>query len=215
MLTVVRVEEYGVRNSCNKRSKKTGGVNPERVLLLIADRWWRTLMKKHQALFTVTAVCFTATRPGGLCIGEGSTVANIKKLQELPVPGGHCLLAHHFGRFLGGSKRSLMLLLQCPIIELHAIELLASFFFSLYFFLWRCSIVLSKSPFSTLGFAYAGCYWDLGAPVWCFKTTNFCSNLSADGRVILYVNSATFGGLVGAHLLFFRSDPIRWQLYSL
>jgi hypothetical protein len=33
----------------------------------------------------------------------------------------------------------LLLLLQCPIIELHAIELLASFFFSLYFFLWRCS----------------------------------------------------------------------------
>ena len=95
-----------------------------------------------------------------------------------------------------------MLLLQCPIIEMHAIELVGvSFFFSFLFFsLEVLVVVLSTRPLITLDFFYVGWYWDLEHLFGGLVTTKFWLNwLWIQG----YVNSATFGGLVGVDLLFF------------
>ena len=154
-----------IRISCNKQA--AGRVKSWKI------RWCWGLMKKHLTqsgpFHSLCSSLFTATGP---VHGWGQHSCNIKKLQQLPVQG------HHFGRFLGGSKRSLMLLQQCPIIEMHAIELVGvSFFFSFLFFsLEVLVVVLSTRPLITLDFFYVGWYWDLEHLFGGLVTTKFWLN---------------------------------------
>ena len=180
-----------IRISCNKQA--AGRVKSWKI------RWCWGLMKKHLTqsgpFHSLCSSLFTATGP---VHGWGHTQLQILKSYSNYRVQGHYLLAHHFGRFLGGSKRSLMLLLQCPIIEMHAVELVVSFFFS-FSFLWRwlaCSCTVNKPLYT---------WFLLCRQVWTSSmfgliTTKFWLNwLWIQG----YVNSATFGGLVGVDLLFF------------
>ena len=96
-----------------------------------------------------------------------------------------------------------MLLQQCPIIKMHAIELVGvSFFFSFlsFFSLEVLVVVLSTRPLITLDFFYVGWYWDLEHLFGGLVTTKFWLNwLWIKG----YVNSATFGGISWCRFIVF------------